>query len=208
MKILNFIKKIFHFFILKKRNCKIPFFFVSFRSIGGRNITVSSGSCIDSLSNIGSYTFIGKCCNITKTDIGNYVSIANNVSIGQGEHNLYAFSTSSIFYENPYQELTKGTCLIGHDVWIGVDAIVLRGVSVGIGAVVAANAVVTRDVPPYAVVAGVPARVIKYRFSDDKIEELIKSEWWLLKPEQAVVFFSKNRITNDSRSTYWGRHPK
>ncbi len=65
-----------------------------------------------------------------------------------------------------------------NDVWIGDGAVVLQGASIGTGAVVGANAVVTKDVPPYAVVGGIPARVIRYRFRDDIIEELLATEWW------------------------------
>jgi len=87
-------------------------------------------------------------------------------------------STSSHFYRDVYEELTKGDCIIESDVWIGVDAIVLRGVRVGVGAVIAANAVVSRDVPDYAVVAGVPARIVKYRFDEDWRRVLMSTKWW------------------------------
>ena len=79
-----------------------------------------------------------------------------------------------IFFEE-YETVT-----IGHDVWIGTRAIVLDGITVGNGAVIAANSVVTKDVPPYAIVAGVPAKIIKYRFNDDKINKLNDSKWWEL----------------------------
>ena len=69
---------------------------------------------------------------------------------------------------------------VGHDVWIGSRAIVLDGIVVGNGAVIAANALVTKDVPPYAIVAGIPAKIIKYRFKQDKIDKLIDSKWWEL----------------------------
>jgi serine acetyltransferase len=67
---------------------------------------------------------------------------------------------------------------IGHDVWIGARVLVLGGVNIGIGAVVAAGAVVTKDVPPYAIVAGVPARIIRYRFNEDQIRTLLETRWW------------------------------
>lgn len=67
---------------------------------------------------------------------------------------------------------------IGNDVWIGARAIIMDGIKIGHGAVVAANAVVTKDIPPYAIVGGIPAKIIKYRFEPDKIERLIQSEWW------------------------------
>jgi carbonic anhydrase/acetyltransferase-like protein (isoleucine patch superfamily) len=68
--------------------------------------------------------------------------------------------------------------MIGHDVWVGVDALILSGVTIGNGAVIAARSVVTKDVPPYAIVAGSPARVVKYRFDEDTIAVLLAIAWW------------------------------
>lgn len=141
-------------------------------------VRILAGSVVDKYSSIGSYTFIGNRSSITKSSIGRYCSIGNNVSIGHGEHSLDRVSTSALFYVNPWQELTKGECVIQDDVWVGVDAIVLRGVVVGTGAVIAANAVVTEDVPPFAIVGGVPAKVIRYRFDEQKRQQLIASGWW------------------------------
>ena len=77
-------------------------------------------------------------------------------------------------------------CSIGNDVWIAAGAHVLRGVKVSDGAVIAANAVVTKDVPPYAIVAGVPAKIVKYRFSDDQIKSLLDIKWWDFSEEQLI----------------------
>lgn len=166
---------------------------VSSHSLVGHEIFVGRSTQIDKMSSIGSFTYIGDRCSVTRTHIGRYVSIGNNVSIGPGEHCLSKFSTSSHFYENTYDELTQGSCIIESDAWIGVDAIILRGVRVGIGAVVAANAVVTKDVPNYAVVAGVPAKVIKFRFEAIVIERLLASEWWL-KDKQEVKSIHANLV--------------
>ena len=160
------------------RKNRVRSLYVSFSSLVGRYIEVGVSTQIDSSSSIGSYTYIGDRCNVTRASIGRYVSIGNNVVIGPGEHSLTRLSTSSLFYDNPYAELTRGDCVIESDAWIGVGAVVLRGVRVGVGAVVAASAVVTRDVPDYAVVGGVPARVLKYRFDDKLRAELLASEWW------------------------------
>jgi acetyltransferase-like isoleucine patch superfamily enzyme len=73
---------------------------------------------------------------------------------------------------------TNGPIKLGHDVWIGADAIILSGVTIGDGAVIAARSVVTRHVPPYAIVGGNPARLIKYRFSDETIAAMLKIRWW------------------------------
>ena len=146
---------------------------------------------IDASSSLGSYTYIGRNSFITKSSIGRFCSIANNVSIGHGEHHLHRISTSSLFYASPWEELTQEDCIIESDVWIGVDAIILRGVNVGVGAVVAANAVVTRDVPPFAIVAGVPAKILKYRFSEEKQQQILASKWWEQSKEQAEVIFKQ-----------------
>ncbi|WP_318484299.1 CatB-related O-acetyltransferase [Photobacterium leiognathi] len=127
---------------------------------------------------IGKYCYIGKNVYITKAQIGNYTSIANNVLIGQGEHDYNKISTSSLFYNDEYEELTKESCIVGNDVWIGAGVIVLRGVTIGDGAVIGASAVVTKDIPPYSVACGVPARVIKKRFSDEFQNVVKASKWW------------------------------
>ena len=153
---------------------------VNLKAIQGNNIEIRENTYIDALSNISSYTYIGYNCFVTKSKIGRYVSIANNVSIGLGEHKLDRISTSSLFYENAYDILTEKECIIGNDVWIGVDSVIKRGVKIGDGSVVGANSVVTKDVPDFAVVVGVPAKILKYRFEED-VQKLIKdSKWWLL----------------------------
>lgn len=151
---------------------------VSFAALHGQFIEIGRGTCIDSLSEVGSYAYIGKNCNITKSKIGRYVSVANNVTIGAGEHETGRISTSSLFYENPFEVLTQNNCIIESDAWIGVDAIILRGVRVGFGAVVGANAVVTQDVPDFAIVVGAPARIIRYRFSEAVKDKILRSRWW------------------------------
>ena len=158
---------------------------VSLRALTGDHITIEKGTQVDGLTSIGSYTYIGRNCTVTRTKIGRFVSIGDNVTIGPGEHDLSRLSTSSLFYENPYVELTQDECIIESDAWIGVDAIIMRGVRVGIGAAVAANAVVTKDIPDYAVVAGVPARVLKYRFDEKKQMQITATQWWIKDLQEA-----------------------
>jgi acetyltransferase-like isoleucine patch superfamily enzyme len=143
------------------------------------------GTRIDSNTKIGNYTYIGFNCVITKSEIGRYASIADNVTIGPGEHKINKISTSGLFYENGYKEVTEKDCTIGNDVWIGVDCIILRGVKIGNGAIIGANSVVTKDIPEFAISVGNPARVIKYRFNKKKIKVIKKSNWWNYDLEKA-----------------------
>ena len=116
-------------------------------------------------------------------EIGRYCSIANDVVIGPSNHPITNFSTHPISYDvNNYPDKDVKT-IIGNDVWIGTRAIIKRGVKIGNGAVIASGAVVTKDVEPYAVVAGVPAKLIKYRFDSETIQELQALEWWNLPKE-------------------------
>ena len=173
------------------KNCAISSIQVSPTALKGTNIHISRGSHVDATSEIGANSYIGQNNFITRSKIGRYTSIANNVSIGQGEHNTSRISTSSIFYQSPWNELTTENCVIGNDVWIGVDAIVLRGVEVGTGSVIGANAVVTKNVPDFAVVAGVPARILRYRFPELQQEAILNSKWWDFEPTEAAEIIAR-----------------
>lgn len=123
---------------------------------------------------IGRNTYIGPWVFIfSHVSIGRYVSIAAQTIIGGYEHEQTHFTTKQAIFDQ-----TK--TVIGHDVWIGGKAVIKRGVTVGTGAIVGAGSIVTKNVPPYAVVVGNPARVIRYRFDDDTIYKLINSKWWEL----------------------------
>lgn len=140
-------------------------------------------------SKMAKYSFCGYDCEILHADIGSFTSIANGVVIGGGRHPMEWVGMSPVFYEGRdsvkakfsthAREAPWRTC-IGHDVWIGRSAILLPGVSVGDGAVVGAGAVVTKPVEPYAIVAGNPARLIRYRFSEDIVARLQAIQWWSL----------------------------
>lgn len=145
-------------------------------------------------SSMGRHSFCGYDCDVSHADIGSFVSIANGVVIGGGRHPMDWVGMSPVFYEGRDSVKTKFSTharepaqrvTIGHDVWIGRSAIILPGVDIGNGAVVGAGAVVTKPVPPYAVVAGNAARVIRYRFDESTVRRLSATQWWLL-DEQAL----------------------
>lgn len=115
--------------------------------------------------------------------IGKYCSIAFGVTVvASGEHNykgIANFPLAAVLQGDVDRDtFSKGTVRIGNDVWIGANATILSGVEIGDGAVIAAGAVVTESVPPYAIAGGVPARVIKYRFPAETIEHLLRIRWW------------------------------
>ena len=115
--------------------------------------------------------------------IGNYTSIAHNVSILEYSHNLQILSTSFVNKKitgcsSMEDTFSKGEINIGNDVWIGTGAVVLSGIKIGNGAVIGANSVLTKDVPDYAIVAGNPADIIKYRFERGTIKELLEIAWY------------------------------
>lgn len=143
--------------------------------------------------NIGEYSYISHTTRIGNAQIGKFCSIAPGVAIGIGSHPTHTLSTSPFQYtrnmitttgnilvdeKNLVKLKPKNTVRINNDVYIGMNAVIMPGVTIGNGAVVGAGAVVTRDVPPYAIVGGVPAKVIKYRFEQPVIDKLQKLEWW------------------------------
>ena len=113
---------------------------------------------------------------------GAYSSFAGNIRIFiDGNHKIDKFSSypfRRIFPSFPDTSCGKETPTIGNDVWIGNDVVIFSGVHIGDGAVIAGQSVVTKPVPPYAVVAGNPARIVKYRFDEKSIQELITLKWW------------------------------
>lgn len=143
-------------------------------------------------STMDRHSFCGYDCDISCADIGSFTSIANGVVIGGGRHPMEWVGMSPVFYEGRDSVKTKFSThrrdpvkrvVVGHDVWIGRSVVVLPGVVIGNGAVVGAGAVVTKSVPPYAIVAGNPARLIRYRFDAAVVERLIASRWWTLNDE-------------------------
>ena len=151
---------------------------------------------------IGEYSYICHTTKIGNAKIGKFCSIAAEAFIGLGGHPTCLLSTSPFQYTRNKISMLGNILVdedklvklpnfnppaeIGNDVWIGLRAMIMPGCKVGDGAVVAANAVVTKDVPPYAIVAGVPAKVVKYRFEQPVIDKLLELKWWDY-PEDFIV---------------------
>lgn len=160
---------------------------------------------------IGAFSYIGRDVFIYDTTIKRYCSIAKSVNIGHGNHPTTWLSTNPFMYEQsfristgvlfPYhedytsyvvpnknrQQLKKDVdvpphTVIGNDVWIGVGVLILPNVTIGDGAIIGAGSVVTKNIPPYAIAVGNPAKIIKYRFNEKQILELLKLKWWEYSP--------------------------
>lgn len=145
-------------------------------------------------SKIGCGTYIGANTMLGNAEIGRYCSIANNVKVVTATHPTKDFvSTSPMFFStlkqtgktycntskfNEFLSVNGKSIIIGNDVWIGDNVTVKGGVTIGDGAIVAMNACVTKNVPPYAIVGGVPAKIIRYRFEDSEIQKLLSIKWW------------------------------
>jgi len=137
-------------------------------------------------STLGKYSYISQYSIINKTRIGKFCSIANGCYIGLWEHNTYVSTHSFYLYEHSgnfvkgYKNYDKDNIetKIGNDVWIGANAVIMKGVKVGNGAIIGASTVVTKDVPSYAIVVGNPGRIIKYRYDKKDIQWLEKIKWW------------------------------
>lgn len=130
-------------------------------------------------------TYTGRNTSIWYAKIGKFCSISWNVSIGGANHDYRKVTQHSFLYtknqgliDKPLYDRFSEHCKIGNDVWIGCHAVICRGVVIGNGAVIGAGSVVTHDVPPYTIVAGIPARIIKKRFSNNIIEMLNEVKWW------------------------------
>lgn len=138
---------------------------------------------------IGKYTYFAGNNTVTNCTIGRYCSIAPGATIGLETHPtrdhvsthpsfFSSLGQSGIIYADKDYFSESIECVIGNDVWIGQNALVMGGVKIGDGAIIGAGAVVTKDVEPYSIVGGVPARLIRMRFEQDEIDYLLNFKWW------------------------------
>lgn len=204
---IKYIKQTIKHFLLKKRFSKSKIHNnvnIDNNSTIGKNTVLFNSVSIQN-TKIDNYSYIQSNSVISSTNIGKFCSIASNVNIGLAEHPTNFISTSPIFYDNtqplPFffskkQEFKNiySTTNIEADVWIGQSAIIKSGVNIRVGAIIGAGAVVVKDVEPYSIVGGVPAKHIKYRFDEVLKDELIQSKWWQYTDEQIIElssYFSK-----------------
>jgi acetyltransferase-like isoleucine patch superfamily enzyme len=165
------------------------------------DLEIESYSCFFeagfSLINMGAFSYVRSVFPLT-TKVGRYCAIAYNITVMGPQHPLERFTISPVTYRNAihhkaaledFADIRKlklsrfnrhnlDPITIGNDVWLGSDLILRPGITIGDGAVVATGSIVNKDVPPYAIVGGVPAKIIKYRFADDIIEKLLALKWW------------------------------
>ena len=160
---------------------------------------VEAGSSVIN-STIDKHSFCGYNCEVNNAKIGSFCSIANHVIIGGGMHPIQWVSTSPVFYEgrdsvkakfSEFKRETPKKTIIGNDVWIGECAILKQGITIGHGAIVGMGSVVTKDVEPYSIIGGCPAKEIRKRFEPNVIIRLLDSSWWNL-PESKLKTVSKH----------------
>lgn len=191
---LKFLYKFVSSFLLKKRNVIVStksFYNTKTKFEGNNKIGIHTSV---SGSVIGRNTYIGNNSRLSSCKIGRFCSIASNVKIVASTHPSSVFvSTSPSFFStlmqngqsfvdnNKFNELLSiegYEAIIGNDVWIGENVIVKGGVRIGDGAIIAMGSVVTKDIPSYAIVGGIPAKIIKYRFTEEQIKKLDEIKWW------------------------------
>jgi acetyltransferase-like isoleucine patch superfamily enzyme len=162
----------------------------------GKNVFIGMFSDLTNV-HIGNFTYISGRAKLLNLKIGSYTSIAKGLKTGFGSHPTKRFSTSPVFhsinnvFKKKYIKETSfnsniDTTYIGNDVWIGLNVILMDGVNIGDGSIIAAGSVVNKDVPPYSIVGGVPAKLIKMRFDSETINILQDSEWWKKEPKEII----------------------
>lgn len=171
-------------------NCKFSIYNTIYNDVSLNEVT------------LGDFTYIAGNTTISRATIGKFSSIGPDCKIGLGKHPTKDFvSTHPIFFsklkqaqvsfadKNYFEEFSD--IEIGNDVWIGTNVIVMGGVNISDGVIVAAGSVVTKDIPPYAIVGGVPAKILRFRFEKEEINKLLKIKWWDMKVEYLKDNFFK-----------------
>lgn len=214
--ITHFIKGFFKN-LFNKKISKLAF--VSANNKLDKSVVIYRGVKIKG-SSVGRHSYIGNNTDVENAEIGSFCSIADHCRIGMASHTLDKLSTSPIFtlrvngcqvqwVDKDIETEKNDRAYLGNDVWIGSHVLVKGGVHIGNGACVAAGAVVVKDVPPYAIVGGVPAKVIRYRFPEDVIAQLEELKWWNLPDEELmehIAVFQKENMTIEDLEKLKGQH--
>ncbi len=177
----RFLNKLHHFVAA----LRIPLYKLRHNSFGKKNFItehVLLNGC-----RIGNYNYIGNFSVLNNVDIGNYCSIAPHCIIGGEEHAFWDYSTSNSISS---LHITSRRTILGHDVWIGAGAFIRQGITIGDGAVIGAHSVVLKDVAPYTIMVGTPAKMLRKRFPNSIIGELQRHNYYYLPPENAKKFLA------------------
>lgn len=132
---------------------------------------------------IGFSTYASDTMIRSNSDIGRYCSIGRRCSIGAAKHPIDWLTTHPVAFDFIEARIDRPRTKIGNDVWIGDNVVVLEGITIGDGAIIGAGAVVNKDVAPYTIAVGVPAKPIRLRFSEEAVEQLLKIKWWRFGPD-------------------------
>lgn len=197
-RIIRYLSMVFYSKIIYfKLRVKIhPTVYISKKTIfAGNNVIHNNANIVN--SSLGYATYVGKNCIMPNVVLGSYCSIAGNVEVLPYTHPTsihvsthpaffsllkqagFTFTKKQLFQEQLFFDKEKGINVkIGNDVWIGKNVLIMGGIEIGDGAIVAAGTILLKNVPPYAIVGGIPAKVIRYRFNEEQIRFLTKIKWW------------------------------
>ncbi|WP_423408379.1 CatB-related O-acetyltransferase [Heyndrickxia sp. MSNUG] len=188
----------------KRNQTRIGSEYANLNAIYGIDVGVGKGTYIESNVKIGDYSYINTNSYVENCEIGKFCSISSGVFISPFEHPLNYRTTHPFTYNKSYgfvqenNNLERKKVYIGNDVLISLNVVIKEGITIGNGAVVGAGSIVTKDVKPYEIVGGVPAKHIKYRFCPEEIENLEKVKFWDWNKEKIINNIDYLRNSNNS----------